>query len=228
MASVGTGDKKFGQLSTEEKLMVTGYLPFDDKIKLMDIFTPVISQIDSFDARNFATKIDDGVKLFPKLINVTKVLLPGRETDMDKALQEAIATSGNSKIRLFTLVGDELSSSYDRCIAEYIRNVLKNDPNYDASDIDYVFNLDNGIKLLSDYHDLKLKLRFSSLLFDDQYLTNHNIHDKITMVDIYEDGNVDTDEPLEQFILTSVDHLTYSLIMITLELSQLQNGWIEY
>lgn len=42
-------DKKFSDLTPDELRMATEYLPYDDKIKLVDIFPPVIKQIKIFD-----------------------------------------------------------------------------------------------------------------------------------------------------------------------------------
>ena len=58
------------------KLMVTDFLPLDDKIKLVDTFPPVIGQIDVFHVnRDTPGGVDGQVQLFNKLYNVKRIEL---------------------------------------------------------------------------------------------------------------------------------------------------------
>lgn len=223
MVSLKSSDKNFGHLSQELQLIVTDYLPYVYKIKLVDIFEPIISQIDTFDTTLFnvpdgssVVETENGVKLFQKLTRVKKVLFPRWPKKVDKLLLSTISKSNNKNIKSFIFkYRPRYSDNYDHCVLDYIKNVCKSDSSYDARHIDYAFRIDNGVKLLDDHPDLKLKLRFlAASVSDKNFLTDSKIRDMITEVEVnehchsYED-NVDEDDPLNGFVLPSVEHVLY-------------------
>lgn len=227
MASVGSGDKTFGHLSQELQLMVTDYLPYEDKIKLVDIFPPVINQIDTFDTSKIAELYDDKVlrvtdcvKLFNKLTKVKRVLFTSHiGRTINKRLLEAISKGTNKDIRDFILMEAldfDDGMCFDECVLAYIRNVLKSNPNYDTSGLNYVFRLfdDDGgdqdcvvVKLINENPDLKLKLHLFTDCYDPMFLADGRIRKMITVLEVSEQ-NGDNDL-LQEFILPSVGHLIY-------------------
>lgn len=124
-------------------------------MKLLDIFEPVVCQIDTFDSIKFASaypwrevsqvKIEEGVKLFQKPTNVKKVLFPGRNQCIDQLLLNAISSGSNKNIQSFTVVGEDnfQMSDYDHCVLNYIKNVRNIDPCFDTGRIDHVFSIYN-------------------------------------------------------------------------------------
>lgn len=221
MVSKRKVDKNFGHLSQELQLMVTDYLPYDDKIKLFDIFPPVISQIDTFDTSKYArsygrsvsqAEVAKSIESCDKLTKVRKVVYPGPYDETDESLLEVISRSTNKDIQCFKMIGDGPPGNFDVCALNYIKNILRSDPSFDASRIDYVFTIEDRINLLRDHPQLKLKLTFFDHSSDhQQHLTDDKIRNMITVVDSSGDNNND---PLQQFILPSVDHiiLFFSLV----------------
>ena len=101
MASLLSKCNRFGHLSQEMMLMSTDYLPCDDKFKLVDVFSPVISQIDTFDTRKYSfphIKVDDnaartesGIELFHKLTKVKKIVIPNDLNGIGESLVDSIS-----------------------------------------------------------------------------------------------------------------------------------------
>ena len=154
----------FKDLSECYKLMVTDYLPLEDKMAWIDVFPPVIDQIDIFDMnRDIHGDIDGQVKLFNKLFNVkiikltkTEAFKPFRFPLLD--IPEFVPNPG---VGCFVdSNGDIMESWMFWDIVPYVKRVLETHPDYDGSCIKNYFEVvdERVIEMVQQNRGLKIKL----------------------------------------------------------------------
>lgn len=172
----------FGQLNQELKLSVTKYLSTDDKIKLVDIFEPVIATIDTFDTEKFIhhnNLEDDGVDLFLKLNQVKKVLFDPRKGGayrecVNTNLIKAIENCKNVNIKSIILKG----GASDKVIQCFLSKYVENSGNYDV----LAFIMRRGLN-----PHPKLKLHLNAYTFDLPTMAEiYKYQDFITQVTLAE------------------------------------------
>lgn len=211
--------KSFNNLDDNLKLMVTDYLPSNDKVNLIDAFPPVIKQINTFDFR----KCKRGLELFKKLTSVTKVLFPNDYDYYRLAVQSTKYSAlgqafdyGRKKIKSFS----ESTLLKDREAWNVLLYIKEIGPMLDGSSTIHEFEVnDNFIyeMVVSNPH-LKIKLFFHIYHYGYmiregptrralQVYSDQRIRNMITHLNVSKYVN---DDLLPDFVFESVDHVTFT------------------
>lgn len=137
-------DMKFTDLSQDLKLLVTKYLSYEEKIKLMDIFPHIMKQSTTFRAMDNIygdgsdkDKAMEAIKLFRKLPVIKKVVtVVFPRTEFDILLRDEIISGiFHPEIEDFDYPAEE--------VFQFLSNVRNRDPNYDGSRLKHIFVLKN-------------------------------------------------------------------------------------
>ena len=191
MAAIIKPAKRIRDLTELYKLMVTDYLPLDDKIKLVDTFPPVIDQIDVFDM-NLDIPLDIiQVQLFNKLHNVKTITLKSKEaimpirTNMFRIRPVIRSYSQcplfddpqlvpNPGVNCFVDWNGDLAHEY---LVSYVERILKSHPDYDGSCIKNHFEIadERVIDMVRRNPGLKIKLVMNCEKARDM---SHLLHDE--------------------------------------------------
>lgn len=207
---------------------VTDYLPYQEKIELVDLFPCIREHIKVFDTSSMRRyTVDEKRSLFQKLANVHKVIgkedLYANYVGFDWRLQQLIFSGSNKKINHFSnQVGDPIPEcgGYVEKVLTYIENVKKKDilsPDrdsfpYNASCIKNIIDSEciHAEELMKKYPDLKLKFGLKLRSFSNG-LQNPSLHDKIVYMringDFFDFFSNEFQRPFESLVELSVIHL---------------------
>ena len=215
-------------LGSDLILIITDYLPYRDKIKLVDLFPCVRNQITVFDMSSMGDySIDQKMSLFGKLTNVHKVTGdPDWHYDFLEdfmPLRKLIFSGSNKQISHFLIsqsnrpIRDTLISR-EPGLLTYTENVKKSDPLYDASCIKNIFDIrsENVIQLMEKFPDLTLKFGLEFWSLSDEHsgsvweplLKNPSLHDRIVYMKL--DGD------FIRFIPNEIRHPFESVVKLDL------------
>ena len=141
-------------LSECDTLMVTKYLPLKKKMKLVDIFPPVIGQIKVF--HHTPGDVDGQVQLFNKLYNVKTIVF----TSLPSSFLNSPGLVLNPGVNCFRDSNwDIIESSNSWFLVPFVERILESHPEYDGSCIKNYFEVDSRvINMVQRNPRLKIKL----------------------------------------------------------------------